>query len=387
METTLLSLIFNDQPLLRKVYCEENMKIKIITLIGFSILLLLSKGAIASTVTWTGRGSDNLASNPYNWVNNAIPQYGDDVVFDSTSKDCTWNLSVILSSLTKTSGYTGKITKITGTTLTIAKPRTWTGGGSNELASNPANWSIGLLPQNGDKVVFDNTSQINCIWDLNINPASLSITGYSGTITLNNSLTINENLMIAGGILNLNSKNLSVDGDLLIGLGGTLDASSSPLVTITVKGNWANYGRFIYGFSTVIFAGTNQYIYGTTTFYNFIKTVTSADTLYFEAGSTQTVLNNLTLQGAANQLLSLRSTVNGSYWYIDPQGTRNISFADIKDMYNKNYTTVIFVPASNVVNTGNNNGVSFGGSECVCLPHLWQRGVRGDFENDWRATC
>jgi hypothetical protein len=369
------------------------MKIKIITLIGFIVLLFSGRGAVASTVTWTGGGSDNLASNPYNWGNNAIPQYGDNVIFNSTTKDCTWNLSVILSSLTKTSGYTGKITKIAGTTLTIAKPRTWTGGGSNELASNPANWLLGLLPQNGDKVVFDNTSQKNCTWDLNINPAFISMTGYTGTITLNNSLTINGSLTIAGGRLNLNNKNLSVDGYLLIDSGGTLDATSSPLVTITVKGNWANYSSFIPGLSTVILAGTNQTIYGSTTFYNLIKTVTAADTLYFEAGSTQTVLNNLTLQGAANQLLSLRSTVNGSYWYIDPQGTRNISFADVKDMYNRNYTIVIFVPASNVVDGGNNKGVSFGGSECVCLPPLRQRGVRGDFNkisltNDHRRqTC
>jgi hypothetical protein len=345
-----------------------------------------------AAVTWTGEGDNNDASNPENWSGDEVPQNGVDVVFDSTSKNCEWNLTVNIASLTINSGYSGTVTLSSGSNLNIVKTIKWTGNALNDdkSASNPNNWSGSVVPQNGDNIVFDGTSQRNCTWDININPAFLSMTGYTGTITLNNSLVINGSLTIAGGRLNLNNKNLSVDGYLLIGSGGTLDATSSPLVTITVKGNWANYDSFIPGLSTVILAGTNQYIYGSTTFYNLIKTVTSADTLYFEAGYIQTIINNLTLQGSDGNLLSLRSTKDGQpspEWYIDPQGTRNISFADIKDMYNKNYTTIIFVPASNVVNTGNNNGVSFGGSECVCLPPLWQRGVRGDFENDWRATC
>ncbi len=332
----------------------------------------------SSTLTWTGASTENnYASTPENWAGEEAPQNGVDAVFDSTSKNCAWDLTVNIASLKITSGYAGRITLSSNSNLTIVKTVKWTGGGSNELASNSNNWSGGAVPQNGDNVVFDNTTPKNCTWDLNINPAFLSTIGYIGTIKLDKSLAINGSLTINSGTLSLNNKKLDVDGYLLIGINGTLNATSSPIVTITVKGNWANYGSFISGASTVILAGTNQTIYGSTKFYNLIKTVTSADILYFEAGSTQTIINNLTLQGSVNNLLSLRSTKDGQTspeWYIDPQGTRNISFANIKDMYNRNFTNIIFVPASNVINSGNNTGVSFGGSECVC-------------REDWRVAC
>ena len=324
----------------------------IIFLFGFAL------SAHAANVTWSGGGTDNLASNPANWSGNVVPQYGDDVIFDSTSKDCTWDLNVSLSSLSIKSGYTGKVTKVSGASLNIIKTIKWTGGGADNLASNPQNWSENRVPQNGDKIVFDETSSKNCTWDINTAPAFLSLTGYTGTVTLNSSLTINGNLTITNGVLNLNNKNLNVDGYILIGTNGTLYATSS---VITLKGSWANYGNFNFGTSTVVLNGTNQAVYGNTTFYNLTKTVTTADTLYFEAGSTQTILNSLTLQGASGNLLLLRSTSGGSYWYIDPQGTQNISFVDIRDSYNLSFTNII---TTNSVDSGNNNNVSFGGSEC-----------------------
>lgn len=338
----------------------------------FNVLFLFSLNVLvhAATVTWTGGGSDNLASSSASWSGGVIPQNGDKVVFDSTStRDCIWNLSVVISSFTIKSGYTGKVTKIAGTSITVAKVKRWTGGGADELASNPANWSDNIVPQNGDRIVFDESSPKNCTWNIGVTPTFLSMTGYTGMITLNNDLTIAGSLTTASGTLNLNNWNLNVDGYVLIISSGTLNATSS---TITVKGNWANYGNFYPGTSTVILSGTNQNIYGNTTFYNLIKTVTSADTLYFEAGSTQTIINSLTLQGASNNLLSLRSTVDGSFWYIDPEGARNISFMDLKDSYNKNFTRIILLPDS--VDSGNNTGVSFGGNECVCRV-------------DWRWRC
>jgi hypothetical protein len=234
---------------------------------------------------------------------------------------------------------------------------TWTGGGADNLASNPANWSGNVVPQSGDNVVFDGTN--NCIWDINVTPASINLNSqYTSTVQLNTALTITGNLTIAGGTLNLNNKNLNVDGYILIGSGGTLNATSS---TITLKGVWANYGNFIPGTSTVVLNGTNQAIYGNTTFYNLTKTVTSAQTLYFEAGSTQTILNSLTLQGASGGLLALRSTQNGQYWYIDPQGPCNVYYVDVMDSYNINFTNIVSL---NSQDSGNNTGVSFGGSEC-----------------------
>ncbi|RJQ49682.1 MAG: DUF2341 domain-containing protein [Nitrospiraceae bacterium] len=236
---------------------------------------------------------------------------------------------------------------------------TWTGS-VDTFANNPANWTENRVPRNGDAVIFNGA--INCTWNLNVIPLSLTaLSAYTGTVTLNYDLSIRRNLNVLGGTLNLNDKTLNVDGYILIGYAGTLNATSS---IITVKGDWANWGNFISGTSTVILDGTNQTIYGNTTFYKLIKIVTSADTLYFEAGSTQTISNTLTLQGTNGNLLLLRSTSDGYYWYINPLGSRNVSFVNIKDMYNKN---VVHIPVTDSIDSGNNNKVSFGGSECSCL--------------------
>ncbi len=115
-------------------------------LLALITLFALALSANAATVTWTGGGADNFASNPANWSGNIIPLYGDNVIFDATSiKDCTWDISVTLASLTKKSGYTGKITKISGITLTIAKnfypPEAPTGLSATTVSSSQINLS------------------------------------------------------------------------------------------------------------------------------------------------------------------------------------------------------------------------------------------------------
>ncbi|HEX4925728.1 MAG TPA: Ig-like domain-containing protein, partial [Bdellovibrionales bacterium] len=112
-------------------------------------------------------------------------------------------------------------------------------------------------------------------------------------------------------------------------------------VSINIVGNFNHAGgTFTHGNSTLSFTGTNQTIYGNTTFYNLTKTAATARTLSFEAGSTQTIVNTLTLNGAAGQLLSLRSTADGTQWSINPQGTRTISYVDVKDSNNVNATAI-----------------------------------------------
>lgn len=278
---------------------------------------------------------------------------------------------------------------------------TWTGIG---IASNPANWSGGAIPQNGDDVVFNNTSTQNCTWNINPSLKFFSFnSGYTGTVSLSSNLTVTGNVKIVYGALNAGSATITVGGDWYyfsgastplgdINKDGVIDISDVILVLrialkidliqpcsdinkdgfvdisdviLTLRMSLGldstkacTGGLFNPGTSTVVFDGTNQTIYGSTTFYNLTKTVTSADTLYFEAGSTQTIANSLKLQGASSNLLALRSTMDGSYWYIDPQGTRNTSFVDIKDLYNLSSTNI---DAPDSVNSGNNSNVNFGG--------------------------
>jgi len=325
-----------------------------------------------TTTTWTGFGNDGYASTAANWSGNLVPQNGDRIAFDGTSgENAIWDVLVTLYSLIIGSDYTG-IVSIPEKNLTIGNFVQWTGGGGADTnASNPYNWSNNTVPQNGDNILFDGSSSNNCTWNIIITPKIFVLsTGYMGIVTLDQNLSMTGSLTVSGGTLALGNKALNVDGDLFLNPMGTIDAGSS---TITVKGNWSNNnGVFSYGTSTVVLAGIIQYIYGNTTFYNLSKTVATADayTLYFEAGKIQTIMNALTLQGMSGNLLSLRSTVNdpdpqNNYWYIDPRGTRNISFADIQDLYCINFNNIVVLPDSH--DSGHNFGISYGGNECVCL--------------------
>ncbi|MCM8790745.1 MAG: filamentous hemagglutinin N-terminal domain-containing protein, partial [Candidatus Omnitrophica bacterium] len=133
-------------------------------------------------------------------------------------------------------------------------------------------------------------------------------------------------------------------------------AAFAPGGNVTLSGDWTNYGVFSSGggTQTVILNGGNQSIKGSTTFNNLTKTVTASDTLRFEALSTQTITGTLTLQGVSGNLLSLRSTSDGSKWYINPQGTTTLSYLDVKDSVNTN-ATLIDVRTANCVNSGNNS--------------------------------
>ncbi len=138
--------------------------------------------------------------------------------------------------------------------------------------------------------------------------------------------------------------------------GGTLTAPSGPF---RVSGNWLkkSAATFTPGTSTVTLNGTNQTVSGSTTFYNFTKSITSADTLNFAATTTQTVTNALTLNGAAGNRLSLRSTQTGTQWKIDPQGTRTVSYLDVKDSNNLNASPVNC--STGCANSSNNTNWSF----------------------------
>jgi hypothetical protein len=313
------------------------------------MLLIMWSGVVsesfAATLTWTNATGNGKASNEGNWSAGVVPQDGDKINFDNTSIDnCIWDLTVTLANMVVSAEYSGTVTISMPATLTLDKTIAWTGGGTDNYASNPANWSDNAVPEDGDKIVFNDASSKNCTWDINVLPALLSISSaYTGTVTLDEYLSINGNLTVAGGVLNLQDNDLFVYGYLLIG---------------------ANGGSFGPGSSTVILSGINQTIYGNTTFYILIKTVTVADNLYFESGSTQSIAHSLTLEGIENNLLSLRSAVDGEFWYIDPRGARNISFASIKDMKNINFVNIVPL---NSVDEGHNDDVSFGGSECACF--------------------
>src|SRR5262249_20653824 len=88
------------------------------------------------------------------------------------------------------------------------------------------------------------------------------------------------------------------------------------------------------------------------------KSVTASDTLTLAATAKQTVTNTLTLNGAANNRLSLRSSQTGTQWKIDPQGTRTVSYLNVKDSNNTNAS--VLACTTGCIDSGNNTNWSIG---------------------------
>ena len=154
--------------------------------------------------------------------------------------------------------------------------------------------------------------------------------------------------------------------------GGTYSAATS---TLNLTGNFAHSGgTFTASTSAVVFNGANQTISGSTTFNNLTKSVSSAATLTFTAGTTQTLTGTLTLNGTNGNLLSLRSSSNGSQWSIDPQGTRTLSYLDVKDSNNINSVSIITSGFAITDSGGNTNwnfpDISSGGGGTIYPPPI-----------------
>lgn len=166
--------------------------------------------------------------------------------------------------------------------------------------------------------------------------------------------TFNGGLTVSAGTFVGRSGDISVNGALILS-GGELTAPSG---AFTVSGNWSRSGSptFTPGTNTVVLDGTNQTISGSTTFYNLTKTVAAAATLTFTDGTTQTVTNALTLQGASGQLLTLAGTgVSG--WNIIVPETQTLAYLSVSRSTN---TGVTAAAGSTSTDDGNNSGWTFG---------------------------
>jgi len=103
-------------------------------------------------------------------------------------------------------------------------------------------------------------------------------------------------------------------------------------------------------------------ITGNNTFANLDLECTTARTITFPAGGSQTVTGTFTALGAAGQLLSLRSSSTGTKWYINA-ATTSAQYCDVKDSTASGTGTPID-NSTGGVDSGNNIGWLFsaGGS-------------------------
>ncbi|HEX4925631.1 MAG TPA: hypothetical protein VFV50_16165, partial [Bdellovibrionales bacterium] len=136
---------------------------------------------------------------------------------------------------------------------------------------------------------------------------------------------------------------------LTINAGATLNSAGNNLQVSDV---WTNNGTYTSGANTFTMVN-NATLNGSTTFNNFTLSTALASTLTIQAGSTQTIAGTLTLNGASGNLLSLRSSAAGTRFDINPQGTRTISYLDVRDSNNTN-ATAIDATGTNSTDSGNN---------------------------------
>ncbi|HEX4925028.1 MAG TPA: Ig-like domain-containing protein, partial [Bdellovibrionales bacterium] len=142
--------------------------------------------------------------------------------------------------------------------------------------------------------------------------------------------------------------------DVTINAGATLISAGQD---VQCYDNWNNYGTYTPGSNTFTLNASVD-IRGNTTFNNLSHVVASAATLRFAAGSTQTIAGALTLQGAAGNLLSLRSLTPGTQFNINPQGSRTIAYLDVRDSNNTNALR-IQAYGTNSTDSGNNTNWNF----------------------------
>jgi hypothetical protein len=186
------------------------------------------------------------------------------------------------------------------------------------------------------KLLGSESITTNTNYPSNQTGSTVLYSGTSGPYTLKN--FVYRSLTLSGGSTYNLPASLTVGGHLTIA-NSTLDATTSNY-DLSVAGNWLNNGTFVPRSAEVILNGTNQTMSGSTTFYDLTKSVTTASTLTFIAGSTQTITNAVTINGAISNILSLRSSLTGTQWKINPQGTRAISYVDVKDSNNIHATAI-----------------------------------------------
>ena len=145
----------------------------------------------------------------------------------------------------------------------------------------------------------------------------------------------------------------SFAGDATFNSGATFNASSG---TASFAGDFTNEGEFKANGGTVELDGAAQQLSGSTTFNNLTKIAESTDTLTFKAGDTQTIAGALILEGAgAGELLSLVSSVPGTPWLIEAEGSREVKWVSVADSTNNGAT----ISAVESFDAGGNTGWSF----------------------------
>jgi hypothetical protein len=210
------------------------------TLSTLALILFIGTFAFAATRTSSQTGNWSASST---WGGNPAPVAGDDVIInggftvtvDVSNAVC---LSIQLGGSVLNAG-SGTLSFNSGTQLTVS-------GALNVGPFNNSTTPGSLTMASGGTLICEGITVGRLgTWTAGTGTIELTVTN---TVPSNNNIDFN-NLTISGGTTTL-SRNVSVNGNMVINLGGTLDGGANIL---TVGGDWTNNGTFTGNTGTVTF--------------------------------------------------------------------------------------------------------------------------------------
>lgn len=274
-----------------------------------------------TTYTWTGAVSTDW-NNPANWSPSLVPGPGDSVIVPVVTNEPIFSVNVTVGNLTIDTGASVNINgfnitvssafvndgtlELHGNEAIVSLTQDITDNGTFEYlgdgTSNPITiinfpgasnyYNLLINDTNATKNTFVSNSAINTVGNATVTSGTLNISTNSNTLTVGGILSVNG----ANGTLTATNGNIAANGAVSITAGTFI--APGPGKTFDIVGNFTHTGgTFTNSSGTVTLTGGNQTVLGTTTFYSFIKTVTSPETLTFDAtgGVLQTFTNSLTL--------------------------------------------------------------------------------------------
>ncbi len=192
-----------------------------------------------------------------------------------------------------------------------AATRTWDGGGADNNWSTAANWSGDVVPTSADEVVFDGTSTKNSAVDAALTINSVTINGgYTGTITQNAVLTVNNAFTQSAGTFQGTAADANFNS-LILNAGSTFNAPSGTLTLSFINAYYVfdyNGGTFNANGGTFVVDGrpdTNYFRGLTPTFNNL--TVKK----YLTVSMPSINVNGLLLLDSGGTLANSNINVNG----------------------------------------------------------------------------
>jgi hypothetical protein len=191
--------------------------------------------------------------------------------------------------------------------------------GSNLLLNSNAS-IIGIAPGGGPyNIIYQGASQNTGLESLGI--INDLIVNSSGTVTLNNAITVTGQLQINTGVFTANGNSLGVASI------SNLATFTAPSTTLTITGNWVNSGSFNHNNGTIAFSGITNI-----------------------SGSVNVVANHILIGGTLNSpaLLELKGNFTNNGTFTSGTGTLRFSGTSLQTVAGTSISTFNNINVTNV---------------------------------------